>query len=123
MRTQAMMPLIDLVFLTLGSVLAAMTQMERVTALPVELARVGQGAVVVQQGEFDVLVMKGTGIFLNDEPVDPNALRARLTGRRVVLRVERDLTAGRMMETLAMLHEVATEVSLEVSAHPTLRKE
>ena len=54
---KAILPLIDLVFLTLGSVLAMMTQMERVTAMPVTLAEVGQGSAVVQRGDFDVLTV------------------------------------------------------------------
>ncbi len=62
MNGKTMVPLIDLVFLTLGSILAAMTQMERVEAIPVAVAQVAGSGQAVQRGEFDVVTVTARGV-------------------------------------------------------------
>jgi biopolymer transport protein ExbD len=115
---KAIVPLIDLVFLTLGSVLAMMTQMERVTAMPVTLAEVGTGSAVVQRGDFDVLTVSAEGLSLNGEPVALEKVASRLAGKRVILRADRALPVERAWRVMAELHKAGCEVAAEVREEP-----
>jgi len=116
--TKAILPLIDIVFLTLGSVLACMTQMERVTAMPVSVAEVGSGSAVVQQGKFEVLTLTPGGMTLNGKPVVAERFESELAGKRVVLRVDRDLPTGRVWKVMARLHRAGCDISAEVKESP-----
>ena len=125
MTGKTMVPLIDLVFLTLGSILAAMTQMERVEALPIAVAEVGGGAAKVQRGAFDVVTVTAGGLTVGDRPVDEDHLAVAVAGRRVVLRAARTLPTQRTLEILARIADVASEVTVEVrpAARPADRSE
>ena len=112
--TRAILPLIDIVFLTLGSVLACMTQMERVTALPVSVAKVGSGAASVQEGEFEVLTLTTEGMILNGQPTSEEQLSEELGNRRVILRAEQSLPTERTLTVLAALVRAGADVSVEV---------
>ena len=111
---KAILPLIDIVFLTLGSVLACMTQMERVTAMPVSVAEVGSGSAILQQGKFDVLAVTAEGMTLNGKPTGLDRIEQDLSGKKVVLRVDKDLPTGRVWQIMAKLHKAGCEISVEV---------
>ena len=121
--TKAILPLLDIVFLTLGSVLACMTQMERVTALPVSVAKVGSGAASVQQGEFDILTLSVEGMALNGRPTSEEQLSGELEGRRVILRAEQSLPTERTLTVLAALVRAGAEVSVEVKESKVSQKD
>jgi len=114
MTGKTMVPLIDLVFLTLGSVLAAMTQMERVEALAVAVAEVGGGAASVQRGQFEVVTVTADGVTLGETPVDEARLADEVAGKRIVLRAARDLPTERTLAILARVTASASDVSIEV---------
>ena len=115
MQAKSILPLIDLVFLTLGSILGIMSQMERVTALPVELARVGQGAAVIKTGEFSVITLTKDRLTLDGVPVPSEDLKHRVSGKDVVLRPDKNVPTGRTQQVLADLVRAGARVSLEVS--------
>ncbi len=117
---KAIVPLIDLVFLTLGSVLAMMTQMERVTAMPVSLAEVGKGSAIVQHGEFDVLTISEDGLAFNGDPVGIEQIESRLAGKRIALRADRKLAVERVWRVMARLHKAGCEVAAEVREEPSI---
>ncbi len=114
MDIRAILPLIDFVFLTLGAILAAMTQMERITAMPVEIARVGPGAAVVRQGRFSVLTLRSDGMALDGVPITAEELPSVVTGRQLILRAERSLSPQTLLGVLADLLAAGADVSLEV---------
>lgn len=114
MGLKAILPLIDLVFLTLGAILGVMTQMERVTALPVEVARIGTGAAVVQQGEFSVLNLTTDGLTLDGNVIDRQQLMSDVSNRRLVLRIQKDLPTKRPLSLLADLVRAGADVAIEV---------
>lgn len=114
MTGKAILPLIDLVFLTLGSILGVMTEMERVETLPVDITRVGQGASVVKHGRFEIVALTKEGLSLNGEVIALNELVTRVAGTDVVLRADRSLPAGRMVEVIAQLVLAGANVSVEV---------
>ena len=114
MSGKTVIPLIDLVFLTLGSVLAAMTQMERIEAIPVAVARVGAGGASIRRGPLDVVTVTGDGLTCNGQPVTEEQLGSRLGGRPVVLRAHRALATERTLAVLDRIARTAADVSLEV---------
>ncbi len=118
MNASSIVPLIDLVFLTLGSVLGAMTQMSYVEALPVELARVGNGVAVVQVGKFEVLSLTNEGLMHKGREVSEDQLGQIFPSGDVVLRTDRSIPAHRMLEVLAELARSGASVSVEVKQAP-----
>ncbi len=119
MTGKTMVPLIDLVFLTLGSILAAMTQMERVEAIDVAVSRVAGSGQAVQRGEFDVVTVTAHGVTVGKRAVDEDRLADEIAGRRVVLRAERTLPTQRTLAVLARITDAASEVTIEVQRDKT----
>ena len=115
MGAKAMLPLIDCILLTLGTVLAAMTQMQRVQALPVSVAKVGPGAAVVHNGRFAVLALTADGLHLDGRAVTADQAAAELTGGRVVLRADASLPTERTLQVVAALSKAGADVSVEVA--------
>ncbi len=104
----ALLPLVDLVFLALGALLAGMTQMEMVRAIPVDVTRVGQGAASVRLGDFDVLTLIGPGVMaLNGQPIREEDLTSLLEHKRVVLRIQKKLPTEEAVKVLALLAQVS----------------
>jgi biopolymer transport protein ExbD len=114
MDARSILPLIDLVFLTLGAILAAMTQMQRVTALPVELAQVGPGAAIVRQGDLVIVNLLADGMAIDGVPVTAESMPAMVAGRQVIVRCARSLPSERLLGAVAELVAAGTNVSLEV---------
>lgn len=109
-----MIPMIDLVFLTLGAIVAMLTQMELIKSIPVSLARVGPGAAVVTTGELDIVTLSDSGLMLNGRAVGVGEIAARDSWNDVVLRVDRAVESERMIEVLAELGKVEARVQIEV---------
>ena len=118
MGAKAMLPLIDCILLTLGTVLGAMTQMHRVQALPVSVARVGRGSAIVQNGRYELLSLTAEGLQWKDRILTETDAAAELAGRQVVLRADRTLPTERTLQVVATLSKAGVDVSLEVT--PTL---
>ena len=118
MESRAIIPMIDLVFLTLGGILGVMTQMEIVTALPVDITRVGHGASVVQRGDFAILALGPEGMMLDGKPVAPKDLETAVAGREVVLRADEGLPTRDTLTVMADLVRMGVNVSLEVKDQP-----
>ncbi len=110
------LPLVDVVFLSLGGVLACMTQMVVIHAIPVEVAKVGGGATVVKHEKFSILTLSSEGMTLDGKPISKEEIPVKVAHRTVVLRVSKNLPAQDMLKTLADLVEAGTQVSLEVEA-------
>ena len=121
MQARAILPLIDLVLLSFGAILACMTEMERVEYVPVELARAGRGAVAVKHGDFDVITASSAGLFLNAEPVTREELPGRLRGREVVLRAAGDVPTETTLGLTSDLIELGMDVSLGVEGETGLQ--
>jgi len=109
-----MIPMIDLVFLTLGAIVAMLTQMELIQSIPVSLARVGQGAAEVTTGELDVVTLSDSGLTLNGRSIGLPEIATRDVWNDVVLRVDRAVESERMIEVLAELAKVEARVQIEV---------
>jgi biopolymer transport protein ExbD len=114
MNARMLVPLIDLVFLTLGSVLVAMTQMERVESIAVDVARVGRGAVIARRGELEVLSVTPEGLRLGEQPVTAEGLPAAVAGKRIVIRADRSMPTQRTLAVLADVLDAGADASIEV---------
>ena len=116
MKANAVIPLLDVLFLALGAILAQMTEMERVTVLPVDLEdRVGTAA-VVRTGTFLVVTLEATGPSVDGQRVDMSTLSERVRDHDVVARVDRGLPTGATLQLLALLRDAGATVELEVDA-------
>ncbi len=118
MTGKMFVPLVDLVFLTLGSVLGAMTQMQRVEAIDIEVARVGAGTTVVRRGELRVVTLDENETRLDGERVEVGDFARLLSGRCVLLRADRTLPNQRTFEILAELTRAGASVSVELDPQP-----
>lgn len=114
MESRTMLPLIDKVFLSLGALLAIMAQMELIKSIPVEIAEVGTGAAVIQQGELSILSLTSEGMTLDGVPVSRSELVQDIAGRRLVLRADKDMPTQETFELLAELVRAGADVSVEV---------
>ena len=115
MKSQtAIIPLVDLMLLALGAVLACMTQMELIYALPVEVARIGRGSAVVQQGKFKVLTLTADGMSLDGEPITEDELVLKTANAKIILRAYSKLPTQDTVSVIAKLAKAGAEISIEV---------
>jgi len=112
---EGFLPLIDMVFLTMGTLLVLMTQMERVISIPVDFVKVGTGAVISKKIDNPIFVaVSFEGLFIGQEKVDVNGIKDRLKGKEVILRVDKQIPYGQAMKLVAVIKESARHISLEV---------
>jgi len=115
MKSQAaILPLVDLVFLALGAMLACMTQMELIQTLPVEVTRIGKGSAVPQHGKFAVLTLTERGMTLDGKPITEHELASKVANKKIVLRAYKGLPTQDTISVIAKLAEAGAEVSIEV---------
>ncbi len=115
MNAKAMVPFIDIVFLTLGSLLGVMIEMRRVDALNIDISEVGRGGSVVTSRETRIVALTADGLHLDGTLVTPDILDEQLGGANVVLRADRTLSTETTLDTLATLSDVCAAVAVEVS--------
>lgn len=117
MNARAIVPLIDLVFLTLGTLLVIFTRLEEVETIPVELAKVGSGA-VANTAPATFVTLAEDGLYVGDRPVDSDALVREVAGRRVILTAAPKVSFSRAIALFSRLKEAECEVSLRVVRDP-----
>jgi len=110
----ALLPLVDLVFLALGGILACMTQMEVIHALPIEVTQVGTRASVVRQGSFSILALDSQTMTLDGKDIALEEVPANVMNKKIILRADKELPTQRTVEMLALLAQSGADVSIEV---------
>ena len=111
----AILPLVDLVFLALGAMLACMTQMEVIHALPIEVTRIGKGSSVMPDSDkFEVLTLSGHGMTLDGKPVTESELVSKTANKKIILRAYKGLPTQDTVRVIGKLAEAGAEVSIEV---------
>lgn len=119
MQARWVVPMIDFVFLSLGGLMAAMTQMEVFKSIPLKLAEANSRASAPSSdAERDVVSISDAGLALNDEPIELGALGPGITRPAVVVRADGDVAHRRVVEVLAEIRTAAPEaaVSLQFAA-------
>ena len=114
MTGKALVPLIDIVFLSLASLLGVMSQMEMVEAIEVEISEVGDGTAAIQQGDFTVVSLTRDGLFVDGASIAESTLAEQVADHRVVLRAASGLPTNETLDVLAELTKVCSEVTVEV---------
>lgn len=115
MKMGSLIPLIDIVFLAMGTLLLLITKMEVVEVIPLDLVRVGQAPVSSRKMEGPLFVsINKEGIFMGKEKVGAEELLSRGKGEEIVLRADKNLPFGEVIQLLASLRQKAVSVSLEV---------
>lgn len=115
MKSQkVLLPLIDLVFLALGGILAAMTQMERVTTIPVDVTQVGPGAAMVKHGDFSIVTLTSEGMTFDGIAMSKDEITKKVANKTIVFKINKDLSTERMLNVLAELVRAGAQVSVEV---------
>ena len=110
----AILPLCDLVFLALGGILATMTQMEVVHALPIEITRVGTGAAIVQHDKFKILSVTADQMVLDGISITEQQLADMAKDKKVILRVSKELRTERTVSVISSLAQAGAQVLIEV---------
>ncbi|TVS01214.1 MAG: hypothetical protein EA423_10250 [Phycisphaerales bacterium] len=115
MTLRSMLPLIDLGFLTLGAVVAILSQTTRIDAMPVDLAEVGPGVTSAVSDNPPVVTVRADGVFLGDRPIGRGELALLLDPSETVLvRADREATSGRLLGVLAEITAAGVDARLEV---------
>jgi biopolymer transport protein ExbD len=113
-KSTAIVPLVDLVLLALGGILASMTQMQVVRSLPVNVTRIGPGTAIVQQQSFVVVTVTAEGLMIDGQLMYGDELIGRVRNKKVVLRVDRRLPTEETIKATALLAEAGAEITIEV---------
>jgi len=114
MDARTAVPFLDVLFGTVAGILAIMTQMQIVTSLPVEVARVGRGATVVENRKLSVVTLSEERISLDGKVTTKEQLLKQVSGKEVLLRTDRNLRHEEAVRLLADLVKAGAHVSLGV---------
>ena len=105
MSKRWMIPMIDFVFLSVGGLLAMLTQMEVVSAVPLDLAAgEAEASMEVDEASRDVVAITDGALTLNDAPITIEELRGAITRRVVLVRADREARVDRLTAVLTAVH-------------------
>lgn len=114
MKSKSLVPLIDLGFLSLGAVLALLTQSQFVEAIPVQLAE-AEGSTVTAADEPEVFVtVTPDSLFIDQSPATLDDLRRLEPGGLAVVRADATTSTQRLVDVLSALGEAEVQMTLEV---------
>ncbi|MEL6330103.1 MAG: hypothetical protein AAFR38_10605 [Planctomycetota bacterium] len=113
-----MIPMLDFVFLSLGGLLALITQMDQVSSLPLELSGGDAEASEARaENTLDVVSVTADAIAVNGTPSELDRLVGMLRRDVVLVRCDRRATVERLTPVLAALHaDGSREVRLQFEA-------
>lgn len=105
MSKRWMIPMIDFVFLSLGGLLAMLTQMEVVSAVPLDLASGrAEASMQVEDVQRDVVAILEDGLTLNDRPIGLDGLGSAISRPVVLVRADREARVERLTAVLTAVH-------------------
>ncbi|MHC4415562.1 MAG: ExbD/TolR family protein [Planctomycetota bacterium] len=111
-------PLIDLAFLSLGAVVAILSQSHLVRSLPVEVTEVGRGIAVISREAVTVITITTDGLYADGRPVALSELADAVNGRLVLLRVDRRVPTETLVGVMSVLAANDVELRIEVEERP-----
>ena len=116
-NVEGLLPLIDIVFLTLGTLLVCMTRMDMVKSVDVNFVRLGAAQIATVQLEEPVFVAVRPGqLFVDEQEVDPGQAKALVSGRQVVVRAYQSVPYGEVLRLVGNLKDAAANITLEVKS-------
>jgi biopolymer transport protein ExbD len=118
MRALVFIPLIDLAFLSLGAVVAVLSQAQLIRSFPVEITEVRRGVAVITRESITVIVVTGDGVWVDGQPVELDRLPEAVTGRLAVVRADRLVPAEMLVRVMSILASHDVELRIEVDETP-----
>jgi len=114
-KMEAIIPLLDMTCLTVGVLLVAMTQMQKVITIPVDFVKVAKEASVCKKIDAPLFIaISKDGIFVEKKQTDVKQLKDIVSNREVVLRIDRRVPYGEVMKLVSEIKQNAKSINLEV---------
>ena len=114
-KTRHVIPFIDIIFQALGALIVVMASLQHVESIPVNFATVAKEVLVSKRIEKPLFVaISGKGVFSGKEKVNEDELKERVKNREVILRVDKDISYGTVVYTVAAIRDRAKNIALEV---------
>lgn len=114
MQSRVFIPLIDLVFLSLGAIVAILSQTQLIQSFAVEVTQVGAGIAAITRQEITVVTVTDQGTFVDGDPVDLGGLAGAVDGRLALLRVDQHVPADVLINVVSVLAADGVELRIEV---------
>lgn len=104
-----MIPMLDFVFLSLGGLVALLTQTEFIKTLPLRLAEASGAEAAAVDEAFDVVSITAEAVAVNGEVVPLAAVGALLSHETVVVRCDAVVGVERLIAVLGVLREAGAD--------------
>ena len=114
MRSGVFIPLIDLAFLSLGAVIAILSQAELVRSLPVDVTEIDPGIAALSRDDVTVITITPQDVLVNGQPVRLEAVGDAVDGGLALLRVDRRVPTEILVGVMAQLAAHDVEIRIEV---------
>ncbi len=114
MQARVFIPLIDMAFLSLGAVVAILSQTQLIRSLPIEITEIGRGIAAISREEVTVITIAHDGLYVDGDPVDLDALGGAVDGDLALVRADRQVPTERLVGVLAVLAAEGVEIRIEV---------
>jgi len=110
-----LIPFIDIMFQALGVLIVVVATLQHVDALPVNFATIAKEVVVAKRmGKPVFVVLSKKGLFFGREKVTLDDLKDVVKNKEVILRVDKDIPYGNVVEAISNIQDKAKNIALEV---------
>ncbi len=116
MHARQFIPLIDLAFLSLGAVVAVLSQTQLVRSLEIDVSRVPPGVAAIERENLAVVSITQDGLQLDGAPITLDQLAGAVGPRLALLRVERNVPTETLVGVMSALAAGGVEIRIEVRA-------
>lgn len=114
MQARVFIPLIDLAFLSLGAVVAVLSQTQLIRSLPVRITEIGAGIAAISREQVTVITIAAGGLFIDGQPVALESLGDAVDGPLALVRADRQVPTQRLVEVMGVLAAKGVEIRVEV---------
>ncbi len=114
MQARVILPLIDLAFLSLGAIVAILSQTQLIRSLPVEVTEIGRGIAVITRDEVTVITITRDGLYVDGLDVGLDELGGIVEGSLALVRVDRRVPTERLVTVMSVLAANGVEIRIEV---------
>ncbi len=118
MQPRVLIPLIDLAFLSLGAIVAILSQTQLIRSLPVEVTQIGRGIAVITRDEVTIITIARDGLSVDGRTVGLDEIAGAVDGRLALVRVDRRVPTERLVTVMGVLAAHDVEIRIEVEETP-----
>ena len=114
-KVEHAIPFIDIVFQALGALIVVMATFQHVEAVPVNFATVSKEARITTSVNNPLfIVVSKNGLFSGKNKVKLNELKQITKDKEAILRIDKDIPYGMVMEVVSEIQNNAKNISMEV---------